>query len=92
MEKHQPVPYGIYLMVWCTLVVLTGVTVTAAGLHFGSMSILAAILIAAVKSTIVLFYFMHLKYEDPVFKLMLMVAIVTLTVIMVLTFVDISFR
>ena len=85
-------PYSTYLMIWFGLLVLTGVTVTVAGLNLGNLSVLGAILIAAVKSTLVVWFFMHIKYEDRVFKIMLGVAIITLVVIMVLTFVDVSFR
>lgn len=93
MEAHTtPISYGKYLMVWLALLLLTGVTITAAGMHFGQWSILAAILIATVKGTLVLFYFMHLKYETALFKVSLMIALLTLTIIMVLTFTDISFR
>jgi len=81
-----------YLLIWFGLLVLTGVTVTVAGLNLGNLSVLGAILIAAVKSTLVVLFFMHIKYEDRVFKIMLGVAIITLVVIMVLTFVDVSFR
>ncbi len=81
-----------YLMIWFGLLVLTGVTVTVAGLNLGNLSVLGTILIAAVKSTLVVWIFMHIKYEDRVFKIMLGVAIITLVVIMVLTFVDVSFR
>jgi cytochrome c oxidase subunit 4 len=63
-----------------------------AGLEFGQWSALAAIAIATVKGTLVLFYFMHLKYESALFKVALMVALLTLTIILVLTFADISFR
>ena len=92
MEKKQSLPFGTYIMVWLGLLVFTGVTVTAAGLHFGQWSALAAILIATVKSCLVLFYFMHLKYESAVLKLMLTVALLVLAVILILTFVDVSFR
>jgi len=92
MDKHQPVPFGNYVLIWLGLLVLTAVTITAASLQFGAFSVLAAIAIATVKGTLVLFYFMHLKYEDRVFKLMLLLALFTLAVIMVLTFVDTAMR
>lgn len=92
MEKHQPVPFGNYVLIWLGLLVLTAVTITAASLHFGAFSVLAAIAIATVKGSLVLFYFMHLKYEDRVFKLMLTLALFTLAVIMVLTFIDTALR
>ncbi len=92
MEKHQPIPLGKYVIIWLALLVLTAATVTAAGLHFGNFTVLAAIAIATIKGTLVLMYFMHLKYEDRVFIIMLLLALFTLTVIMVLTFIDVSFR
>ena len=84
--------YSLLVMIWFALTALTGVTVTAAGLHLGNASALAAILIAATKGTLVLFYFMNLRNEEMMFKLMLLVALATLTVIMLLTFVDLGFR
>ncbi len=92
MEEKKPLPYGLYIMTWAALVVLTGLTVTAAGLHLGALSIYTAIAIAAVKGTLVLFIFMHIKYEPPVFRLMLSVALLTIAVIMALTFSDVAFR
>jgi cytochrome c oxidase subunit 4 len=91
-EKHQTIPFGSYIVVWLALLVLTAATITAAGLHFRAFSVLAAIIIAAIKGTLVLMYFMHLKYEELVFKLMLGLALFTLTVIMVLTFIDVALR
>jgi cytochrome c oxidase subunit IV len=90
-DKQHIIPFGTYILVWLALVVLTAATVTVAGLHLGNFTVLAAIAIATIKGTLVLLYFMHLKFEDRVFKLMLLLALFTLTVIMVLTFVDVSF-
>ncbi|MBD3334637.1 MAG: cytochrome-c oxidase [Candidatus Eisenbacteria bacterium] len=91
-ETKPQVPYGTYIMIWLGLLVLTGVTITAAGLSFGQWSALAAIVIATVKASLVLFFFMHLKYESVLFKGFLVVALLTLAVIMFLTFADTSFR
>jgi cytochrome c oxidase subunit 4 len=92
MEKKNTHPFSTYLLIWLGLLVLTGVTVTVAGLNLGQLSVLGAIVIAAVKSTLVILFFMQIKYEDRVFKIMLGVAVATLTVIMVLTFADVSLR
>ena len=92
LEKRHTIPLGTYVMVWLALLVLTAATITAAGLHFLAFSVLAAIIIAAIKGTLVLMYFMHLKYEEFMFKLMLGVALLTLTVIMALTFLDVVLR
>ena len=62
-HAHEPAGYGMYFLTWFSLLVLTAITVTAAGMTFGSMSVVVALLIALVKATIVLMLFMHLKYE-----------------------------
>ncbi len=96
MEKeqtvHENVHIGTYVMVWLALLMLTGLTVTVAGLNLQSFAIVVAIFIAGLKSTLVLNYFMHIKYESPIFRNMVLVVIVTIAIIIGLTFVDISFR
>lgn len=92
METKNPRPFSTYILIWLSLLMLTGVTITVAGLNLGTLSVLGAIVIAAVKSTLVVLYFMHIKYEDRVFKMMLGLAIFTLVVILVLTFADVSYR
>lgn len=92
MEKKNPRPFSTYILIWLGLLLLTGVTITVAGLNLGTLSVLGAIVIAAIKSTLVVLFFMHIKYEDRVFKIMLGLAIFTLVVILVLTFADVSYR
>jgi len=91
-QQHHLVSYGTYIMVWLALLILTGLTVTVAGLNLKNYAIIAAIFIAGFKSTLVLNYFMHLKFEAPLFRNMVYVAIFTLVIIIGLTFTDISFR
>jgi cytochrome c oxidase subunit 4 len=91
-EKHHIIPLGTYVLIWLALLIFTAITVTVASLHVGNFSVLAAIAIATIKGTLVLMYFMHLKYEDRIFIVMLLLALFTLAVIMVLTFIDVSFR
>jgi cytochrome c oxidase subunit 4 len=91
-EDHPLIGYGTYIMVWLALLILTGLTVTVAGLNLKNFAIVAAIFIAGFKSTLVLNYFMHLKYESALFKNMVYITIFTLVVIIGLTFTDISFR
>ena len=81
-----------YVMIWVGLMVLTAVTVTVTALQLGQLAVLAAIGIALIKSSLVVFYFMNLRREPRVFKIMLSVALLTLAVIMLLTFLDVSFR
>jgi len=81
-----------FIFVWIALLFLTAATVGAAGLQVGRWSMLANLLIASTKAVLVLWFFMHLKYERRVFKLLLILPIGTITVILGLTFFDIWYR
>ena len=89
---HEPVSYGTYFITWFGLLLLTAITVTAAGMHFGALNVLVALAIASAKATIVLYFFMHLKYETTIFHRMLVIVIVTLAIFIILTYADILFR
>jgi len=91
-HAHEPVSYGSYFITWFSLLALTAITVAAAGMHFGSMSVLVAMLIALIKAAIVLYLFMHLKYEDTTFHRLLMIVIATMVIFIGLTFTDTLFR
>jgi cytochrome c oxidase subunit 4 len=91
-ERPHIVPAKVFILVWAALLVLTAITVTVAGMHLGRLSMLAALLIASAKASLVLWYFMHLKYESRLFKVLLLVPVATLAVIIGLTFFDILYR
>lgn len=91
-ESHAQVPYGLYVKVWLALLVLTAVTVGASFLDMKNTVGLTAVLIACVKSSLVLMYFMHLRYEKPLFAVMFLAVIITYGIFISLTFLDYSFR
>ncbi len=85
--------YRTYAWVWVGLLILTGLTVSMAGMNLGRLSIAMVLAIAAIKSGLVLGYFMHLKYETGLlFKLMIPIVLAALTIFIGLTFTDIAFR
>jgi cytochrome c oxidase subunit 4 len=83
---------GIYIIVFAILVCLTGLTIFVSRLDLGGFATFAALVIAALKSTLVALYFMHLKYENKLFGIMFLIAILTITVIIIFTFFDIAYR
>ncbi|MGA2317048.1 MAG: cytochrome C oxidase subunit IV family protein [Thermodesulfobacteriota bacterium] len=92
-EKFHGMKYRTYVWVWVGLLILTGMTVSMAGMNLGRLSILIVLAIAAFKSGLVLSYFMHLKYETGLlFKLMIPIVLAVLTIFIGLTFTDIAFR
>jgi cytochrome c oxidase subunit 4 len=81
-----------FVLVLAALLMLTATTVTVAKMDLGALSTLTAIAIASIKAGLVLWFFMHLKYEKRLLKLLLLVPIVTLAVIIGLTFIDVWYR
>lgn len=90
--KTETLSYRGYLMVWAVLVALTGLTIYVAGINLGRLGMTVNILIASLKAGLVVYIFMHLRYESRVLKLMLLMAVMTLTVIITLTFLDVLYR
>ncbi len=83
----------VYVRVWLALIILTGVTVSAAGMNFGRVSIIVALLIAGVKSGLVLNYFMHLRYEkEYIFRWIIPLTLGILILFIGIVFMDVVFR
>ena len=89
--EHKHPGYGIYILVWLGLLALTGVTVTVAGINFGGLTIATALLVASIKSFLVLKIFMHLGAEQKAFKIFVLVALFFIIISFVLLFSDYSF-
>jgi len=67
-DAHTANASKIYTGTLLALLVLTGITVAAAGIHFGSNSINVTIAlgIATIKASLVALIFMHLRNDKPV--------------------------
>ncbi len=89
---HAIVSYRTFIIIWVLLLLLTVVTVAVSRVHLGALNIWAALGIASLKSALVIFFFMHLKYERPIFKICLLTALVTLALFIGLTFFDVLYR
>ena len=91
-HTNHHISYGTYVIVWLTLIGLTVLTVAIAGVNFGSIALFLAMAIAAIKSTFVISYFMHIKYDQKIFLVFIITALASLAVIFLLTTVDVFFR
>jgi cytochrome c oxidase subunit 4 len=81
-----------YLLVWSGLVVLTALTVIVAGSDPGSYGSLISVLIASIKSLLILLFFMHMRREGFFIKTMFCITVMTIALIICLTFSDVWFR
>ncbi len=93
MEEHAAARARSYIFVWIGLLIFTALTVTMASLDLGAIAIVVVLAIAAFKSTLVLLYFMHLRYEKRLLiKLLVPIAICTLAIFIGLTYTDVLHR
>lgn len=85
-ESHgfgHVVPYRVLMYICVTLVVLTGITIYASRLDFGAaaINITIAMVIASIKASLVVLWFMHLKYENVVTWIYILFPIVLLALL-----------
>lgn len=88
---HGHPGYGTFLAVWAALVVFT---LALAGLsHLGQGAAVWGLLtLTPIKAALVFYFFMHLRYEGPLLKGVVFVALGTLLVFFALLFSDVAFR
>ena len=91
-EHHIAIGYSKYFLIWLGLLALTCATVSFAGIEIGRWVIITALTIASIKSMLVLNVFMHLKYEDRIFRIFVIVATITFLIFISLTFFDYAFN
>ncbi len=84
--------YGTYVLVWLTLLALTILTVAVAGIDIGEYTLFVAMLIASIKSSLVINIFMHIKFDEPIFKVFLALTGMVLVVVFALMAFDILYR
>ncbi|MDR3640950.1 MAG: cytochrome C oxidase subunit IV family protein [Humidesulfovibrio sp.] len=91
-RPHEPLSYRFLLLVWLGLMCLTATTVAVSRIELGALNIVAALGLAGAKASLVIFFFMHLKYENWIIKGMVFMAFVVLAIAIGLTFVDVGYR
>jgi cytochrome c oxidase subunit 4 len=85
-------PKSLYYTIFGALMVLTAVTVLAAFVNLGNLNFPIALGIATVKATLVVLFFMHVKYSSRMTKLVIMCSLFFLTILLLETLVDYASR
>ena len=91
-NKDHISSYALNGRVLITLLILTTITVLAVTLHLGALTVALALLIAVVKGGIVMTYFMHLKFESALLRILAIGVILFYISIVLTTFVDYLYR
>ncbi|MHB9140708.1 MAG: cytochrome C oxidase subunit IV family protein [Paludibacter sp.] len=84
--------YKVLAKVVIALMFLTFLTIFVASLHLGAFSVTVALLIAGIKGSLILIYFMHLKYESVLLRVLVAMIFVLYAVIVLITFIDYAYR
>ena len=91
MAEHVS-PISIYLTIFGALMVLTLVTVLAAFVNLGAFNPAVAMAIAIFKATLVVLYFMHVKYSSRLTKLVVLTGLFFLVILLGETMMDYASR
>jgi cytochrome c oxidase subunit 4 len=84
--------YQTYIFIWLALLALTVLTWLVSYVNLGLMNVAVAMLIAALKASLVALFFMHLRHENRLVWAFALFPLGFLLLIIVGTLVDILFR
>jgi len=88
MSEHIVQP-RIYIAIFLALMVGTALTLLAAFYDFpGPLNAVVALTIAVVKATLVVLYFMHVRYSGRLIWLVIVAALLWLVIMFAITFSD----
>ena len=91
MSEHV-VSLKIYIAVFVSLLVGTALTVGAASVDMGVWNTPVALTIAVIKATLVILFFMHVRYSSRLTQLIVAASIFWLGIMLTLTLSDYFFR
>jgi cytochrome c oxidase subunit 4 len=64
-----------YVGIFFTLIFFTLLTVAVSDIHLGRLNLVVAVAIASAKASLVLLFFMHLRYDSKFYSMVLVVAV-----------------
>ncbi len=87
-ETNHISSYKDHLKILGALIILTIITVAITQIELTAFNTAAALLIATVKATLVLLYFMHLKFDQKVFLIMAVLVLILIAAVIGITVID----
>jgi cytochrome c oxidase subunit 4 len=87
-EYTHVVPAKIYVGIWAALMAFTLITVQASFAELGPFNIVIALLIATIKGTLVVLFFMHLRYSPKLTMVAVIASVFWLGILFALTMTD----
>lgn len=87
MSEHVVSP-KLYVLVFISLAILTTATYSIAKIDLGPFNALVAIIIAMIKSMLVILFFMHVKYSPKMTKVTIFAGFCFLLILLALSMTD----
>jgi cytochrome c oxidase subunit IV len=87
-EGHVILPKKIYFAIFFALMICTYLTWWVAGKDFGELNIVIALSIAFFKATLVVLFFMHVRYSEKLTWVVIITGVLWLGILFVLTMSD----
>jgi cytochrome c oxidase subunit 4 len=91
-DKSTIIPYRTFLIVLAVLILLALTSVALTRIYLGTLTVALALIIAVIKSSFVLRYFMHLKFESRMFTLAIIAVALLISTVIIITFLDYLYR
>jgi cytochrome c oxidase subunit 4 len=91
-STHHIVSYRTYGLILLLLIVLTSVSVAVTQIELTRWTTVVALLLASAKSSFVLAVFMHLKFDQRIYRVMAILIFLLVAVVIIITFLDYMFR
>jgi cytochrome c oxidase subunit 4 len=92
-SSEHILPSGFYWLIWFILIVATVLTAWISTIDLGVFNTVVALIIATCKASIVVLFFMHVKYtSEKMTKAVLIAAVFWLLILLVLSLADYSTR
>lgn len=92
MSSVHVSPLSTYLSIFVALMVLSAITVAAAFVNLGALNPIVALLIAGVKATLVILFFMHVKYSSRLVKITVVLSLFFVAILFAETLMDYATR
>ena len=91
-EKVHISNYISHAVVLAILLLFTTISVLVTGWHLGALTVAVALIIACIKAGTVITYFMHLKFESLLLKLLVAGVFIIFALVIIITFIDYLLR
>jgi cytochrome c oxidase subunit 4 len=91
-SEHHIVPKRVYFLIFAALIVLTWVTALVSRIDLGRWNIFVALAIAITKASLVILFFMHVKYSTRLTKFIVMCGFFWLSLLLFITMADLWTR